>query len=205
MFNKAIIAHYYSSIMISNNFAINHLLALLASVMINPASSLIIFFTATTGIVLGIKDLPSKSKNLALAGIIINAIVLPLGLASMGIRIDLPPQEIRPPEKLAPPGIGAILNEKGFYEIVHPADKSIMVSIPAGEFTMGSDKKKDEKPVQQIYLDHYYIDKYHVTNEKFEKFVDETGYVTDAEKIGPNLGRSFWRPYRVLFTCRLVS
>jgi eukaryotic-like serine/threonine-protein kinase len=40
-----------------------------------------------------------------------------------------------------------------------------MVFVPAGEFTMGSEKgNADEKPVHQVYLDDYYIDEYEVTN-----------------------------------------
>ncbi len=78
---------------------------------------------------------------------------------------------------------------KGFKEIQHPEDGSIMVLIPAGEFTMGSDQYSAEKPVQRIYLDKYYIDKFLVTNKQFQKFVDETNYVTDAEKEGSGLVR----------------
>ncbi len=41
----------------------------------------------------------------------------------------------------------------------------VMRLIPAGEFTMGSNGGgNDEKPVHQVYLDAYYMDKYEVTN-----------------------------------------
>jgi len=73
-------------------------------------------------------------------------------------------------------------NSKGFYEQPHPADASIMIVMPAGEFTMGSDQYAAEKPVQKIYMDKYHIDKYLVTNKQFQKFVEATHYVTDAEK-----------------------
>jgi len=84
-------------------------------------------------------------------------------------------------------------------------DGAEMVSIPSGEFQMGtepeeipkllewakkwsSNLKKDwferETPRHTVYLDAFYIDKYQVTNELFKKFVDETGYVTEAEKRG---------------------
>ncbi len=40
-----------------------------------------------------------------------------------------------------------------------------MVLIPAGEFMMGSEGGElDERPVHNVYLDAYYIDKYEVTN-----------------------------------------
>jgi len=75
-------------------------------------------------------------------------------------------------------------NSKGYPEITHEKDNSIMIYIPAGEFTMGSDIYSFEQPIQQISLDAYLIDKYLVTNRQFKQFVDETGYQTDAEKNG---------------------
>ena len=47
-----------------------------------------------------------------------------------------------------------------------------MVLIPAGNFTMGSDKgDDDEHPVRRVFLDGYYLDKFEVTNGRFAKFV----------------------------------
>jgi len=80
-------------------------------------------------------------------------------------------------------------NAKGFTEIVNAKDKSVQILIPAGEFTMGSKKYTAEKPVQKIYLDAYYIDKYLVTNRRFRQFIEETHYVTDAEKAGGGMVR----------------
>ncbi len=80
-------------------------------------------------------------------------------------------------------------NAKGFYEVKHPSDQSAMVHIPAGEFTMGSDKYSAEKPVQQITLSDYYIDKFPVTNAQFQKFVEATEYTTNAENDGFGLVR----------------
>jgi iron(II)-dependent oxidoreductase len=56
-----------------------------------------------------------------------------------------------------------------------------MVRIPAGPFTMGSDKKVDrnaylvEVPQRKVYLDAYDIDKYEVTTVQYLKFVLATG------------------------------
>ena len=58
-----------------------------------------------------------------------------------------------------------------------------MIEIPAGEFTMGSDHEV-ERPPHTVFVDAFEIDQFEVTNEQFEKFVAETGYVTDAEKAG---------------------
>jgi formylglycine-generating enzyme required for sulfatase activity len=40
----------------------------------------------------------------------------------------------------------------------------------------------DKHPQHKVYLDDFYIDKYEVTNAQFKKFVEATGYVTDAER-----------------------
>ena len=41
-----------------------------------------------------------------------------------------------------------------------------------------------EGPVREITLDPFRIDRYPVTNELFARFVDATGYVTEAERFG---------------------
>ena len=65
-----------------------------------------------------------------------------------------------------------------------------MIAIPAGEFTMGSDVE-DERPPHVVSVGAFEIDKFEVTNQEFERFVWETGYVTDAEKAGD----TSWRFY----------
>ena len=59
------------------------------------------------------------------------------------------------------------------------ADVSGMILVPSGRFSMGSGWKysnPDQKPLREIYLDAYYIDKYEVTNADFHKFVEAGGY-----------------------------
>ena len=62
------------------------------------------------------------------------------------------------------------------------------VHIPAGEFLMGSDSKKDrhafddELPQHIVYLSEYWMGKSPVTNRQFDAFVQATGYLTTAEK-----------------------
>lgn len=61
-----------------------------------------------------------------------------------------------------------------------------MVLVPAGEFTMGDSTRYNwtfmlayniyDGPEHVVYLDAYYIDKYEVTNEQYQKFVSETGH-----------------------------
>ncbi len=69
--------------------------------------------------------------------------------------------------------------------MVRDKDGMTMVYVPAGLFEMGSNNGWDkEKPVHIVYLDGYWIDKYAVSNAQFRKFVDASGYKTDAEKDG---------------------
>ncbi len=56
---------------------------------------------------------------------------------------------------------------------INGKDGAPMVLVPAGEFTMGSDKgDDDESPIHRVYLDTFYLDKFEVTNGRFAKFVD---------------------------------
>ena len=62
-----------------------------------------------------------------------------------------------------------------------------MVYIRGGSFQMGSpetekDKESDEGPVHTVTLSDFWIGKYEVTVGQFNKFVEETGYRTEAEK-----------------------
>jgi formylglycine-generating enzyme required for sulfatase activity len=78
-------------------------------------------------------------------------------------------------------------------------DGAEMVLVPAGEFIMGSDKDETDRllqdhtgvkreffdpeiPRHQVYLDTFYIDKYEVTNARFQQFVQATGHHTQAER-----------------------
>ena len=47
--------------------------------------------------------------------------------------------------------------------------------VPAGEFEMGSERYDDEKPIHQVYLDAFYMDKYEVTNALYKACVDAGG------------------------------
>jgi formylglycine-generating enzyme required for sulfatase activity len=74
-----------------------------------------------------------------------------------------------------------------------PADRPEgMVFIPGGEFSMGCESKNeslcstpgvtyDAGPVHRVYVDPFWMDATEVTNRQFQKFVEETGYITIAE------------------------
>ncbi len=66
-------------------------------------------------------------------------------------------------------------NKKGFWE-AHCRDGIVMIYIPAGEFTMGSnDGGVDEKPPHKVYLDGYWMRKTEVTNAQYVKFLNDFG------------------------------
>lgn len=44
--------------------------------------------------------------------------------------------------------------------------------VPEGEFTMGSEQSDDEKPIHQVTLDAFYMDKYETTNALYRACVD---------------------------------
>ncbi|MET0378513.1 MAG: formylglycine-generating enzyme family protein [Spongiibacteraceae bacterium] len=60
-----------------------------------------------------------------------------------------------------------------------------MVLIPGGEFDMGNDQRMsrpNERPLHRVKLAPFWMDRHHVTNAEFRKFVETTGYITTAER-----------------------
>ncbi len=58
-----------------------------------------------------------------------------------------------------------------------------MVWIPGGSFMRGSETGQgDEKPVRKISISGFWMDITEVTNDQFNEFVQDTGYVTVAER-----------------------
>lgn len=60
-----------------------------------------------------------------------------------------------------------------------------MVWIADGEFLMGSDHKLaklNERPTHRVALKGFWMDRHHVTNAEFRRFVEATGYITTAER-----------------------
>ncbi len=63
--------------------------------------------------------------------------------------------------------------------------ESNMVKIKGGCFQMGdvfSDVPSSEKPVHEVCLDDFYLNKYEVTVGEFREFFRDTGYRTEAEQ-----------------------
>jgi formylglycine-generating enzyme required for sulfatase activity len=64
-----------------------------------------------------------------------------------------------------------------------------MVEIPAGPFSMGGADPEaipgdGEGPVRTVFVSGFLMDETAVTNDRFARFIRETGYVTDAERYG---------------------
>jgi formylglycine-generating enzyme required for sulfatase activity/tRNA A-37 threonylcarbamoyl transferase component Bud32 len=94
----------------------------------------------------------------------------------------LPTATFEPTVTLAPIlGIGSVRNSA--------MDGMVQVYVPEGSFNMGSTgsdalANDDEKPQHSVMLDAFWIDKTEVTNAMFRLFVDQSGYLTEAEKGG---------------------
>ena len=73
------------------------------------------------------------------------------------------------------------------------ADEENNNKVPAYKesslFGDGNREFNDEVPVHEVCVDDFYIGKYEVTVSEFEKFVNETGYISDAEKRGGCFGK----------------
>ena len=85
--------------------------------------------------------------------------------------------ETKPAEKTKPPTDNEMVHKLTVPPLlptrITGKDGAPMVLVPAGEFTMGSDKgDEDESPIHRVYLHTFYIDKFEVTNGRFAKFVD---------------------------------
>ncbi|NIM10895.1 MAG: SUMF1/EgtB/PvdO family nonheme iron enzyme, partial [Candidatus Aminicenantes bacterium] len=64
-------------------------------------------------------------------------------------------------------------NEKGFWRADY-GDGIVMIYIPPGEFTMGSNDYDREKPPHQVYLDGYWMGKTVVTVMQYMQFAKNT-------------------------------
>lgn len=67
-----------------------------------------------------------------------------------------------------------------------PSVMEHMVLVPGGVFNMGdvfAEGNKNETPVHEVELSDFYIGKFEVTVAQYNTFVDETGYLTRAERF----------------------
>jgi formylglycine-generating enzyme len=84
-------------------------------------------------------------------------------------------------------------------------DTAGMTFIPAGSFTMGSERHQPEERFSHIArVGGFWIDRHEVTNAQFKQFVDATGYRTLAErgldpKTHPGMDKELLVPGSVMF------
>jgi formylglycine-generating enzyme len=69
------------------------------------------------------------------------------------------------------------------------AHPDTLIDLPTATFRMGDDSVwaypgDGEAPVHEVALDAFRIDRFVVTNDAFARFVDATGWTTDAERFG---------------------
>ncbi|MFC3803979.1 formylglycine-generating enzyme family protein [Cohnella sp. GCM10012308] len=70
-----------------------------------------------------------------------------------------------------------------------PELEANMVWLPGGEFVMGTDAADGfpadgEGPPRSVQVDGFYLSAHAVTNAQFQAFVEDSGYVTEAERFG---------------------
>ena len=88
--------------------------------------------------------------------------------------------------------------------VTHSCPKG-MAWIEGGTFRIGSDDHyQEERSAQDVTVKGFCIDKYEVTNAQFARFVQETGYVTVAERplsaqLFPNLSEAQRVPGSLVF------
>ena len=83
-----------------------------------------------------------------------------------------------------------------------------MISLAGGVFLMGTNSNEGfvldgEGPVRQVFLNPFSTDRDPVTNERFAAFVEDTGYVTEAEGFGWSF--VFWAHIPQINFCDLVE
>ena len=100
------------------------------------------------------------------------------------------------------------------HEIIHLADQSVMVFIPASEFVMGRDgmpAELGESPAHSVHLDGFYIDKFEVTNARYQHFMNKTGvpppdfWGAMGTMNGPDLPVSWVTWFQAEAYCQWVS
>ncbi len=98
--------------------------------------------------------------------------------ALAGCNLGNPASSSEPPASSAAPA-GKVRNDPSPGEAPEG-----MVWIPGGTFLMGSDDPgmADARPVHQVTLDGFWLDRTEVTNRQFARFVEDTGYLTVAER-----------------------
>lgn len=90
------------------------------------------------------------------------------------------------PERHAPRTSPEPPGQQRFAEPIE--DVSVKIDIPGGEALLGTDSPiialDEESPLRRRKVAGFKMDETQVTNARFRRFVDATGYITDAERLG---------------------
>ena len=98
----------------------------------------------------GLWTVPSEATSATVFVHVSDGVNTSVASSKISVEIVAPPE---PPKPVAPEG---------------------MVSIPAGEFQMGSndpEAENDEQPVHTVYVDAFFMDEHETTNLEYKKFV----------------------------------
>ncbi len=89
-------------------------------------------------------------------------------------KAAIPDEPLAPTKNEAGPGMSVTM----YYDETRiGAQPNAMITIPAGEFVMGTNTRlSDEGPEHKVTLGAFQIDKYEVTNVQYKKFIDATNY-----------------------------
>jgi len=65
--------------------------------------------------------------------------------------------------------------------VIEGKDGAQMVYVPEGVFFMGDNEGEPaERPRMQVFLEAFYIDRFEISNEQFEKFIKNAGYKAEG-------------------------
>jgi formylglycine-generating enzyme len=143
----------------------------------------------------GNREVPPSARRLVLSAAIVSVVAIATATFFVsGVPQSIPARAAAPNTSNNAPANSAFAPTKlNTAPPPRPAPEG-MVWIPGGEFSMGSEDPttntvcgghepmRDARPVHRVYVDGFWMDATDVTNEKFERFVKATGYVTIAER-----------------------
>ena len=120
-----------------------------------------------------------------------------LGLLAMAVGFALPTSvyaQAKSPAGAQTPSNNAQAGSQSFRDC---ADCPEITNIPAGRFSMGSaandpERQDRELPQHEVTVDAFAIGKYEVLVGEFRRFVQATGYRTEAERNVANAGCRVW-------------
>jgi len=83
-----------------------------------------------------------------------------------------------------PPAVPGVLNDRGFEEQVF-FNQTVMVHIPAGDFTIGSPRGQgndDERPAHKVFIGDFWLGKHEVTFAQYDLFCRESRHALPGDE-----------------------